>query len=546
MKKYSKIGALLLVAVLSISQFVACGGNDNSSEPTTKTEAVKEDKKSNDKVAEKEEPIVIDWMPQNDQPVDENSEVVKKLEEQFNCEFNFIYLDRNKERELLNVRIASGEIPDVMRVNDDIYRQYISQGVLADIPEDMVKEVAPTLYDQTLENGGKYAWEYPKEGDILYGLPYLNADGKYHFVNIWREDWLKNVGINSIPETLEEAEEAFYKFANNDPDGNGQKDTYALSDKGMSSIFGAFGGVPYTSKGGGSTYTWTAKDGEVVLTATMPEMKEALTLLNKWYKDGLVDPEFITGENKGQYWGKSVTFWNGKIGFSTPGKHYHVAPPLHEGEAGSTNYQGYVELNGTDNLFAVGKPIVGPEGAFGAESWGTFPGIYVVLGKQVADDEAKMKKILEINEALVSDFDTYILAKFGLEGKHYAQKDGVYSYLSELTKEITAKTGLNTNGINYLGSNNFDFTKNTTGRKYEYAEEISLYSDNYKNAVWAGLPSDIQYKATVYKKVLENYFLFITGERDLDEFDTFVEELNKAGLEQLTKEANDWYNRYNR
>ena len=48
-----------------------------------------------------------------------------------------------------------------------------------------------------------------------------NYANKYHIASVWRDDWLKKVGIDKIPETLDEAETAFYKFRNDDPDGNG-------------------------------------------------------------------------------------------------------------------------------------------------------------------------------------------------------------------------------------------------------------------------------------------------------------------------------------
>ena len=49
------------------------------------------------------------------------------------------------------------------------------------------------------------------------------------------------------------------------------------------------------------------------------------------------------------------------------------------------------------------------------------------------------------------------------------------------------------------------------------------------------------YKSVVEQKIQENYYAFISGARDINEFDQFVTEPNSAGLEQLTKEANEWY-----
>ena len=51
--------------------------------------------------------------------------------------------------------------------------------------------------------------------------------------------------------------------------------------------------------------------------------------------------------------------------------------------------------------------------------------------------------------------------------------------------------------------------------------------------------------ATISAKVEEANVLFITGQKSFDEWDSYIAELNKAGLEQLTKEANEWYKQYN-
>ena len=52
----------------------------------------------------------------------------------------------------------------------------------------------------------------------------------------------------------------------------------------------------------------------------MPKAKEALALLNRLYKDGVLDPEFITGENQGGYWALSHAFINQRIGLSCLGR----------------------------------------------------------------------------------------------------------------------------------------------------------------------------------------------------------------------------------
>ena len=488
------------------------------------------DKKASD--AQNGDKIVIDWLPQCDDYVSEDSAVVKKYEEILGVDINFIYLDRNKMTELLNMRIASNQIPDVMRLDKNMYQAYLDQGVLAGFTEDTLKKNAPTLYELCKTNAWESIWSDNTVNGKIYGIPSLNIQGRYAYVPIWRDDWLKNVGIDKIPETLDEAETAFYKFVNEDPDGNGAKDTYALSDKGFNAVFGAFGTQEYG--------IWLEKDGKLVYSLTMPEMKDALTTLNKWYKDGIIDPEFITGENKGQYFANSVSFCNGKIGFSVPGMYYHIWGD--ETTTPSQNATMFKDLQGENASYVTGKPFIGPEGKSGTYSWGVNQGNRIVMGKNVADDERKLEKILQIHEKVNSDFEFYKLALLGIEGEDYTfdEESGVYDRTLFVNKNISmASLGLDVNGIAYV-QNNFEFGEKMKKNDFEYANKVAnlaSYSDN----VWVGLPSSGQFSAMIESKAKEAIILFVTGQRSLDEFDDYVKEMQTAGLSQLEKEANEWY-----
>ncbi|WP_449371848.1 hypothetical protein [Arthrobacter psychrolactophilus] len=40
------------------------------------------------------------------------------------------------------------------------------------------------------------------------------------------------------------------------------------------------------------------QDGKVVFTAVQPQYKKAITALNSWYKEGLIDPESFSQDDK--------------------------------------------------------------------------------------------------------------------------------------------------------------------------------------------------------------------------------------------------------
>ena len=353
MKKYKLITTLTSLAVIIAIAMSGC--SKAPKDPGKDVPAVTEGDTS--KI------ITINWMAQNDKPVDPESPVTKELEKMFNIKLNYIYMDRSKETELLNVRLASGDIPDVMRTGDDArYRVLIDQGVLAELPEDMIKKYSPTLYSETKKVFYDSVFDQAKQDGKLYGIPYANLNGTYYQLSVWRDDWLKNVGIDKIPVTTAEAEAAFYKFRNDDPDKNGKKDTYAMSNMGITSYLYAFGGPGLNLV--------EDKDGKLIPNVLNPDFKQAMINLSKLYKDQVIDPEFTTGENKGQYWASSILFHNGKIGFTQPGTFYHVNPPLNDKDLGSVNYQGLKSLN-PNATYAMGKTLLGPSGKGFAPKWGT-------------------------------------------------------------------------------------------------------------------------------------------------------------------------------
>lgn len=482
-----------------------------------------------------EGPIKISWVPQNDGPVDRDSPIKKLLEEKYDVQLEFIYMDRNKAEDLLNIRIASGDVPDVIStIKDSQFRNFIDQKVVSEIPEKYLKTNFKTLYDAIEKDGKAGAWDYSKENDKIYGIPTFNLDGRYHMVNIWRDDWLKKVGINKIPETLEEAEVAFYKFVNEDPDGNGKKDTYALSNKGIEAVFCAYGAYPYGM-------FWTMRNNKIVLSAVVPEMKEALKKLAQYYKDGLIDPEFITGENKGQNQFYTVSFWNGIIGFSSPGPIYRFAPALAPDLNPSANHQNFKAIQGENATYDYGKPLVGPEGKFGANHWGEFSGSHMVIGSKVAPESRKMSKILEINQSIMTNYEDFIFAYWGREGIDYKYENEIY--VPTIDTKTRISYGLAMHGIGRLL--NYDFAKkNEPKAKFELSEKHANYTDDYQNLIWGGLPSDLQYKSIISSKIDEAYIAFITGKRPAEEFDRFVQELYNSGLDKLTDEANEWYEKY--
>jgi putative aldouronate transport system substrate-binding protein len=96
-------------------------------------------------------------------------------------------------------------------------------------------------------------------------------------------------------------------FTFSDPDGDGKNDTYGLgTDKtgNFDAIFGAYGINPEF---------FHLRNGRLKQGSVLPETKEVLALLQSWYKEKLIDPEFMIIDNKQ----KQEKVINSKLGIYT-------------------------------------------------------------------------------------------------------------------------------------------------------------------------------------------------------------------------------------
>ncbi len=481
----------------------------------------------------------IEWLgSHSNAPMPDDAEMKLYWEEKFNVKFNMWYIERSKWNELLNVRIAANEFPDIVKTDGpDTLRGYYDQDMVIELPKELLNHLAPKIYknvEDVSRDEGIDAWTVTAIEGKNYGIPDFNENGRYVYTSIWRADWLKKVGIETVPKTLDEFEVAFQKFVNEDPDGNGKKDTYALSSGRVSepfaSIYGAFGYIPW--------YWSRTEDGGIAYGAVQPEMKDALALLNRWYTEGLLNPEFITGENRGGHWSISHDFIEGIIGYTNNGPFYVNAPPPAGGEKGGKMYAAFQAAHENDGAeIVVGQAPIGPDGKCGSIRWGVVTGGNLCFSKKLEEEPDKLGKILQIVETLNCDYDNYMKAFYGIEGKHYKLENGEKTSLIP-DGTSSEEFGFGNPFIAFGGI--FKFGQRWRPAYYEYAEQYATYSKNYSDALLVSLPSKSKYWDELDKMQKEVYIQIITGAKPVEYFDTFVENWMKDGGEILTAEANDW------
>lgn len=341
--------------------------------------------------------IKITWVPYSIQPTDPNGEILKWIEDKFNVDIDVWNVDESKFDEIVSLKMAAGEIADFFRISKvGNLLNYVNQRVVAVIPNGYIQKYAPNIYKCIQDNAPAFLNSGVLNGK-MYGIPSVSPTNIFRIPLVYREDWMKKVGVAKTPDTLAEFETLMYKFAKEDPDGNGKNDTYGFSYSGIAAVTGAFG-VPINRQAKDDYFVKRGK--KLINAAVAPELKDALALLHKWYKDGVMDPEFITGENAGGYWALSHAFINGRVGFTAHGNYYHWIPA---GAYNLTTPDGKkvpcdpgadakeIGLVNPNMKWTFGLPLQGPTGQRGIFQFNRLMNFYA-FGRQVEKTRRRCKR----------------------------------------------------------------------------------------------------------------------------------------------------------
>jgi multiple sugar transport system substrate-binding protein len=116
----------------------------------------------------------------------------------------------------LQTRAASKKLPDIVINDSAALGNYTSQGYLQAIDKSAVA------------GGGTIAESLWKETQGLDGATYGVPFSRQTMVTMIRKDWREKLGL-PVPTTQEELAKLATAFATQDPDGNGQADTYGMT-----------------------------------------------------------------------------------------------------------------------------------------------------------------------------------------------------------------------------------------------------------------------------------------------------------------------------
>ncbi len=178
--------------------------------------------------------------------------------------------------------LASGEVIDLMYMTTPLFERLHAEGLFAPLTQCI--ENSPVLSDPNVIDPAE--WERIRRDDgEIYAVFNKDEGG---LLPIARCDWIEQLGIDP-PQTLDDYRAMFEAFAAQDPDGNGQDDTYGLTLAVGIYDIQPFMGV-YNLKYG---YTQGA-DGCWQIPWATEEAIPVYEWLHQLFADGLLDPNFAT------------------------------------------------------------------------------------------------------------------------------------------------------------------------------------------------------------------------------------------------------------
>ncbi|CAG5080863.1 Sugar ABC transporter substrate-binding protein [Thermobacillus xylanilyticus] len=339
-----------------------------------------------------------------------------------NVEVEFVPVPRWTEGEVINNLLAANQAPDIsVTYSYPTIQTYANMGGVLDLAPylEEAKDILPDLWD-LLTDTNIYWDQDPKTGTIWAleaRLAVLNRINTFV-----REDWLKKLNMEA-PTNLEEFENMLKAFRDNASlllgDQADKMIPFAISfDVGWRADHLTTSFVPddITDK---DLFVYGFDDRKFLL----PNYKEAIRVLNKWYHEGLIWKDFSlypagdpTEDNlmKAGYVGAFIHNWD------------------------------YPYRNGEDSIHASLQRMVGPDAAFVAIE--TFPndaGVYrkflsPPIDRKIffpATNKEPIASLLYLN--WISKFENRFFLQFGEEGvTHEKMPDGSYKALAATGEKI--------------------------------------------------------------------------------------------------------------
>ena len=408
-----------------------------------------------------------------------------------------------------NLMVASGEDVDVVPMTLVPFTMALQNGVIQslqapwdEIGVNLQKYLDPALMD----------WLKSKETEEIYGIP-CEATKSPSAVTI-RTDWLEDLNLD-MPTSLEELENVMIAM----------RDAYDVNPLAMSiaiswprSFDEAFGGM-FLPMG----YSWfESEDGTYLPPEMHPDYKAFISKLHDWYVNGIINPETFSDAYKPLIKANKIGVTAGSYSDGVQADLLNIEPDAW-----------YEAVNGIGIGYLA--QLV-PSSA-----------IQAVNINSSAEKAAAMIRLLEW---IASSNEATAVSRGGIPGEHWRMLDDEKYIIENLQgTEQTFKRG----SFEFLDLMERQEKRDTTNDR-RLAMYYRYWEIDASGELMSYMNLDQQYRLNealldsadklndIKTAALEAKIAFITGAREMSEWETFLEEWKDVGMADLIVEKTEYFN----
>ena len=479
-----------------------------------------------------EEPVVLNMTlitngNYNHSDPDRDMAIWEAIEKACNVKLNITWITSAGQAEKVSTWLAEDNLPDMFNPNDAATLADEGAIMALDPYFDRISNYIEKLPDAVL------AAKRNLEDGNLYVINMLNAY-KPAYTMTYRQDWLDRLGVEKVPETLDEWIEVWKLIRDNDANGNGDSSdevpftstTTFLSKPGYDLLL-AYG----VKTDGRSYYT---DEGEYGIVFENEHFREFLELMIMLYSEKLIDQEVFT-----RSYNENATLYNSNIAFS--------------GYQWSSNCSvvnlGLAETVPEAALLAT-VPVKGPYGDQLIPER-SVAGSNFVISYKVEQDAEKLDAMLRLINYMYSE-EGIELTNWGIEGVHYTVVDGE-KWLRDDIRNDSSFTAARHAGLvcqqfptywyNYdqIMTNGMSEEEMTFATKSMYQGMVINWPYYYTKPATLATPAWVQYSADIFTKIDELFANCVTGKISIDDFYAGYEALKPFGLQEIIDQAQEYY-----
>ena len=433
-----------------------------------------------------------------------------------------------------NLMLTEEELPHIVigyYTNASNMAELVEDGVALNL-NDYYEQYAPDYYEMIIASEDEYAVRNRKLASVDGTIPaFISVRstpwGCTYVGPLVRQDWLDNLGLET-PKTIKDVEDVLVAF---------QEEYDAFFTSPQTTFFiqavGAFAGR--------NTNYFIDEDGVVQYANAQTEWKDWLTLMNKWYTMGILDPNFATCDSA--YNAQLALEEKTGLGYSAISQ--------------QTKWRTEAAAAGLEADwvgFAYPTNEAGDVNKWIQTEYSTYTGKFGAYVTNACDTEEELAAAMAwLNWAYTEEGQMYW--NFGTEGDSYEMVDGKATFTDKMWKD---ERGIAQALRDYTGASampvgvqleEFVRAKNDPA----CGDSVDLWVTNQVAAdyIVPGLPHTAEENATITDLntalntyVTEMAIKFITGQESLDNFDAFLGQLDKMNLAEVLKIKNDAYQRF--